>query len=135
MSEKIIDKVFGEMEYKYSWTKKDSFLFLDKAYAVNVTAQAYKGNDILESQQSNYSNYRKYFEENKAEIKEKLIEYCKSTYNTDALLDECLIPKTIIFERDNSWGILFDTDYDVEDGVAVFIINEKIKVGPQDLFL
>jgi hypothetical protein len=135
MSEKIIDKVFGEMEYKYSWTKKDSFLFLDKAYAVNVTAQAYKGDDILESQQSNYSNYRKYFEENKAEIKEKLIEYCKSTYNTEALLEECLIPKTIIFERDSSWGILFDTDYDVEDGVAVFIINEKIQVGPQDLFL
>lgn len=135
MLEKIIDKVFGEMEYKHSWTKKDSFLFLDKAYAVNVTAQAYKGDDILESQQSNYSNYRKYFEENKAEIKEKLIEYCQSTYNTDALLEECLIPKTIIFERDGSWGILFDTDYDVEDGVAVFIINEKIQVGPQDLFL
>ena len=135
MLEKIIDKVFGEMEYKHSWTKKDSFLFLDKAYAVNVTAQAYKGDDILVSQQSNYSNYRKYFEENKAEIKEKLIEYCQSTYNTDALLEECLIPKTIIFERDGSWGILFDTDYDVEDGVAVFIINEKIQVGPQDLFL
>ncbi|HIE34698.1 MAG TPA: DUF2004 domain-containing protein [Campylobacterales bacterium] len=50
-------------------------------------------------------------------------------------MEECLIPKTIIFERDSSWGILFDTDYDVEDGVAVFIINEKIQVGPQDLFL
>lgn len=131
----MLDKVFGEMEYKHSWTKKDSFSFLDKAYIVNVTAQAYKGNDILESQQSSYSNYRKYFEENKSEIKEKLIEYCKSTYDTDTPIEECLIPKTIIFERDNSWGILFDTDYDVENGVALFVINEKIQVGPQDLFL
>lgn len=135
MSEKTIDKVFGEMEYKHSWTKKDSFLFLNKAYAVNITAQAYKGDEILELQRSNYVNYKIYLEEHKKEIKEKLIEYCKSTYNTDALLEECLTPKTIIFERDGSWGILFDTDFDVENGVALFVINNKIEVGIQDLFL
>ena len=45
------------------------------------------------------------------------------------------MPKTIIFERDDSWGILFNTDYDIENGVALFIINKKILVGPQDLFL
>lgn len=131
----MLDKAFGEMEYKHSWTKKESFLFLGKEYVVNITAQAYKGNDILESQRSNYSNYKRYLEENEAEIKEKLTEYCKSTYNIDVSLEECLIPKTIIFERDGSWGILFDTDYDIENGVALFVINKKIQVGPQDLFL
>lgn len=53
----MLDKVFGEVEYKHSWTKKDSFLFLGKVYAVNITAQAYKGDDILESQQFCCSNY------------------------------------------------------------------------------
>lgn len=131
----MLDKVFGEMEYKHSWTKKDSFLFLDKAYVVNITAQAYKGDEVLESQQSNYSKYKEYCEENEDAITEKLIEYCQSTYDADASTIESLIPKTVIFERDNSWGILFDTDYDIENGIALFVINKKIQVGPQDLFL
>lgn len=131
----MLDKVFGEIEYKHSWTKKDSFLFLGKAYVVNIIAQAYKGDEILESQRSNYANYKKYLEKNKNEIEQKLIEYCKITYNTEVLLDECLVPKTIVFERDGSWGILFDTKYDAENGVALFIVDGKIQVDAQDVFL
>ena len=131
----MFDKVFGEMEYKHSWTKKDSFLFLGKAYAVNITAQAYKGDDILESQRSNYANYKRYFEENENEIKEKLVGYCQTICDMNISLDESLTPKTIIFERDNSWGVLFDTDCDIENGVALFVINKQIKIGTQDLFL
>lgn len=133
--EKFIDKVFGEMEYKHSWTKKEAFLFLDKAYVVNIVAQAYKGDVILESQQLNYTSYKKNLEDNYNKIVEKLNEYCKSNFDTEVSLDKCLIPKTIIFERDGSWGILFDTDYDTENGIAVFFIKEKIKIGSQDLFL
>ncbi len=136
MTEKIKDKVFGEMEYKHSWVKKDSFLFLDKAYVVDIVAQAYKNDKILESQRENYLNYKRYIEEHKDEIMKKLIQYCETTYNVDNVpLEKCLIPKTIIFERDGSWGILFDTDYDIENGVALFVINNQIKIGPQDLFL
>jgi len=133
--EKFIDKVFGEMEYKHSWTKKEAFLFLDKAYVVNIVAQAYKGDVILESQQLNYTSYKKILEDNYDKIVEKLNEYCKSNFDTEVSLDKYLIPKTIIFERDGSWGILFDTDYDTENGIAVFFIKEKIKIGSQDLFL
>ena len=135
MENKIKDKIFGEMEYKYSWTKKDSFLFLEHAFIVNITAQAYKGDNILESQQTNYANYKIYLAEHKTEIEEKLIEYFKTTYKVEALLRECLTPKTIIFERDNSWGVIFDTAYDVENGVALFVINNEINIGPQDLYL
>jgi len=133
--ERLIDKAFGEMEYKHSWTKKEAFLFLDKAYVVNIVAQAYKGDVILESQQLNYTSYKKFLEDNGDKIVEKLKEYCKSNFNIEVSLDKCLIPKTIIFERDGSWGILFDTDYDIENGIAVFFIKEKIKIGSQDLFL
>jgi hypothetical protein len=135
MSVTTVNKVFGEMEYKHSWTKKDSFLFMDKAYPVNITAQAYKGDDILEIQQLNYSHYKTYLEKHKDEIENKLIQYCKEICNNELELSSCLTPKTVIFERDNSWGILFDTDCDVENGVALFVVNDKIEVGPQDLFL
>ena len=131
----MLDKVFGEMEYKHSWIKKDSFLFLDKAYVVNITAQAYKGDAILESQQVNYLNYKKYLERYREEIEKKLADYCKEICENEIDLSDCLTPQTIIFERDGSWGILFDTDCDIENGVAVFIIKNKIEVGHQDLFL
>lgn len=136
MANKIIDKVFGEMEYKYSWTKKDSFLFFDKAYVVNIVAQAYKGDEILESQRINYINYKRFLDEHKIEVEKKLLDYCKEICNSnDITLSECLKPTTIIFERDNSWGILFETDCDIENGVALFVLNGKIEVGPQDLYL
>jgi len=136
MSVTTVDKIFGEMEYKHSWTKKDSFLFMDKAYPINITAQAYKGDNILESQRSNYSHYKTYLEKHKDEIENKLIDYCKEICKNDEVeLNSCLTPKTIIFERDNSWGILFDTNCDVENGVALFFVNDKVEVGPQDLFL
>jgi len=71
----MLDKVFGEMEYEHSWKKQDSFLFLDRAYLVNITAQAYKGDEILESQRTNYAHYKEYLEEHSGEIEQKLAEF------------------------------------------------------------
>ena len=135
MSNTVMDKTFGEMEYKHSWTKKDSFLFLDKAYVVNIVAQAYKGDKILDSQRTNYLNYNRFLVEHKNDIEKKLLDYCKEICSNEVSLNECLKPTSIIFERDNSWGILFDTDCDIENGVALFVVNNKIEVGPQDLYL
>ena len=132
---KVKDKIFGEMEYKHSWTKEESVIFFGKSYIINVTAQAYSTDTILESQQKNYANFRSYLEEHKNEIEEKLMEYCKTICDVTVTLDECMNPKTVIFERDGSWGILFDTDYDVENGIALFVINNQIKVDREDSFL
>jgi len=135
MDNKIKDNYFGEMVYKHSWTKTDTICLFDKAYKVKVVAQAYKGDTILDIQRENYVNFRNYLEENKVAIEKKLKEYCKTNYNTDKTLDECLTPKTVIFERDGSWGILFDTEYDIENGVALFVINGQLEVGTEDSFL
>lgn len=133
--EKIKDIVFGEMIYKHSWTKKDSFIFLGKTYTVNITAQAYKGDKILESQQENFKKFKDFLNEHSHNIEQKLKEYLKNMLKVEGSLTDLLEPKTIIFERDNSWGILFDTEYDVENGIALFIKNDEIKVGTQDEFI
>jgi len=133
--EKIKDIVFGEMIYKYSWTKKDSFIFLGKTYTVNITAQAYKGDKILESQQENFKKFKDFLNEHSNNIEQKLKEYLKNMLKVEGSLTDLLEPKTIIFERDNSWGILFETEYDIENGIALFIKNNAIKVGTQDEFI
>ncbi len=133
--EKIIDNIFGEMEYKHSWTKRDSFIFLNKEYIVNITAQAYKGDKILESQQNNFKIYKEFLNKNNENIQEKLQKYFKDMFNTDASLTSLLKPTNIIFERDESWGILFESDCAIENGIAMFVENGNIKVGSQNEFI
>ncbi len=135
MSQTINDEAFGKMKYKHSWKKKESLLFLDKAYPVNIIAQAYSGDDIEKVQRERYLDYKNYLEEHKEEILSKLKEFCQSEYSASEPLDQCLTPTSVVFERDGSWGILFDTPYDEEHGVAMFVVNGAIKVGTQDLFL
>ena len=36
MSEKIVDSVFGEMEYKHRWIKKESVFLMDKEYNIGI---------------------------------------------------------------------------------------------------
>ena len=133
---KIIDNIFGEMEYVHSWTKKDSFTFFGKKYNVNITAQAYQNDEILESQKENYQKYQNFITQHESTIKKKLLEYCHTICNNNNIvLEQCLQPKTIIFERDGSWGILFESNCDIEHGVALFMIDDDIKTGPQDIFL
>ena len=133
---KITDKIFGEMEYKYSWTKKEDIVLFEKKYRVNVIAQAYTGDEISDIQRKNYKNYKKFLSQYEKDIKEKLINYCKEICeNKNIILYECVKPISLIFERDNSWGILFDTDCDVENGIGLYIVNDKIEVGSQDILL
>ena len=73
--EKINDIVFGEMIYKYSWMKKDKFIFLGKEYEINIIAQAYKGNEILEVQRNNFIQYQEFLNKNSDDIKIKLSFY------------------------------------------------------------
>lgn len=133
--EKINDKIFGEMLYNHSWEKKGGLIFLDKEYRVDIIAQAYRGNEILQTQQNNYIQYQEFLDKNSDVIQIKLKNYLKEIFDIDDQLDEILEPTAVIFERDNSWGILFECDCDIENGIAVFIKNGEIKVGSQDDFL
>lgn len=130
----INDAVFGNMNYKYSWERKGTIMFMDKEYAVNIIAQAYEGQSILDTQRSNFKVFQTFLNQNKSVIEDKLDDYFNVVFNAQYSLND-LKPTAIIFERDNSWGILFETSYDEENGIAIFVINNKIEIGPQDQFI
>ena len=138
MSKIINDSIFGEMEYKHSWTKKSSLLW-GKEYTVNITVQAYKGDDILDSQRNMYKYFKSTINEVLNKAIPKIITYCEEILGQKNLQPEdifsALIPRTVIFERDGSWGVLFDTEWDIENGIAFFVINNEIQVGTQEYFL
>ena len=69
----------------------------------------------------------------------EIINYCQTAFGLNNLqkddLTAALTPRTVLFNRDKSWGILFDCNWDIENGLAVFVVADRIKVGPQDVFL
>ncbi len=129
------DNVFGTMQYKHSWCKQDSFLFFDKAYVVQITAKAYKNDGITESQRESYMQYKDFLATHKTQIETMLEAYVKKTTICDDLLDTMLTPNEIIFEKDGSFGVLFEATFDKENGVAVFVKNGEIIVDSQDILL
>ena len=139
MSEFINDEIFGKMTYKHSWTRKAIASFWGRDTEVNITAKAYVGDEILQSQRDMFITYEKDVSEVINNATPEIIEYCKTTFMLPNLVNDDLIkaltPRSVLFQRDDSWGILFDCKWDEEHGVAIFIINDQISVGPQDCFI
>ena len=129
------DKVFGKMTYRHSWSKQDSILMFGKAYSIKITAQAYKNEDINDLQRESYSVYRDFLESHQEEIEQRLLKYCQENYQSGETLETILTPTEILFEQDGSWGVLFESAYDSEHGLAAFIKNDEIIIASQDNFL
>ena len=129
------DVVFGTMYYQHSWSKQESILLFDKAYKIKITAQAYKGDDITESQREAYKSHKGFLENNKEKIEQALLKYCQEFYQSSDSLETILTPTEILFEKDGSWGVLFESHCDREHGLAFFVKDNKILVDSQDIFL
>lgn len=139
MNEKISDSVFGEMSYKHSWTRIEAIEWWGVCN-VQITAHAFTGQEIDERQRAAYLDYQKNIMSLLAGALPQLIEFVNRSCSSDSAISQqdlynSLHPKTVLFQRDGSWGILFDSDWDAENGIGVFKVNSIVKVGTQDDFL
>ena len=141
------DVVFGVMQYKHRWIKKQTISAFGKVWEVTVAAKAYSGKPITKEQQE---AYKKFSENESAEIatieqtilayvndniKELSIEWIgarKISSTTD--LAQVVTPKTILFKQDGTTIMLLECVWDIEAGLAVKLYPE-IEIGSQDLFL
>lgn len=139
MNEKVTDSVFGEMTYKHSWSRMQMVDWWGPCN-VQITAHAYTGQEIVEQQRKAYLDYQKNIKCLLADFTPQLIEYINSSYDLNSPISQndllvSLHPKTVLFQRDGSWGVLFDCDWDPENGMGIFKENGVVKVGTQDDFL
>ena len=135
MFKTINDSVFGEIIYKYSWFKEDEVIFFGKLQKVKIKIKAFKGEEILQSQRDNYKIFKWFIEHNLSEIYKNLQEYCEKFYKTNENIEQILELTSIYFARDGSWGMLFESKYDVENGLAIFFNNDSMIVNSQDMLL
>jgi len=107
MNKKINDKIFGEMEYKFGWFKKEILNLWGNKYEIIIKVIAYNENEINEEQRNSYLKL-------------------KSNIN--------VIPKTILFKQNGDFGILCDTSLDEENGFVI-VLSPKYEIGIQDIFI
>lgn len=129
------DEVFGQLERKYNLFKYETMNLFGQEYKVKIVVELYENDSILNVQQQNYKNYLTYIKENNEKIIALIKKYFLDVFGKDIDIKSEITPTTIYFSRDGSWGILFDTKLDKENGFALFLKNEKLSVGTQDMFI
>jgi hypothetical protein len=140
--EHINDIVFGEMIYNHGWVNRKKIQFWGEVIDFKIKVVTYEENIVLESQREDYQYFisnverisnetflsvKKYIEDNKDEI------YPYLPANTKHDVKDLVMPKTILFDEDNVFGILCDCLWD-EHGIGIQILP-NIEVGPQDILL
>jgi len=131
----MIDKIFGQLEHRYNFYKYENVNLFGKDYKVKIVIENDETDTILTIQQNNYKRYKEYISENQIKIIDLIKQYFLDVYQTKINIYKDIKPKTIYFARDGSWGILFDTTIDEENGFAVFVRDEKLHIGTQDMFI
>jgi len=139
----IQDPVFGQMEVKHGWQKKETLQFWGNTVSFKVKAAQYGNNEITDIQRKNYRYVIDNIEKIGQKVKAVITEYmainkdsimpCLSHSDDSYLPENLVVPKTLIFYSDGQFGILFDCEWDSEHGLAVNL--KDYTVGPQDMFL
>ncbi len=137
MNRKINDSIFGEMEYKFGWFKREILNLWANEYEIIIKALAYNENNITEAQRNSYSKLK----DNINEISNKSLEFVKDyivkNYEKEIETKEVVklvFPKMILFKQNGDFGILCDTSLDEENGFVI-IVSPRYEVGIQDIFI
>lgn len=126
----IHDDILGELVFDYGWVKPVYFHFMQQEIMLNCVFSASRCENVSSKQQQAYALFQKqkaYFEQRTQVL---LREYLIAN---DIESPKC-IPTKILFQRDGSFGLLLDCNWDEEHGVVI-VLNPTEKVGMQDIFL
>lgn len=137
MNKKINDKIFGEMEYKFGWFKREILNLWGNEYEIIIKVIAYNESEINEEQRNSYLRLKSNINEISKNSLELLKEYILKNYENEISENQIfklVIPKTILFKQNGDFGILCDTSLDEENGFVI-VLSPKYEIGIQDIFI
>ncbi|WP_319779968.1 DUF6985 domain-containing protein [Maridesulfovibrio sp.] len=133
---KITDQAFGEMHYNYSWETKVGLNIWDQMYSIKIVANDPDEAGITSKQRESYNEIKTNISNIITQHEDNIRDYCNTVFDVKMPdMQSVILPKSIVFQRDGSWGILFDCAYDPEHGLAIYFVKGKTFVGSQDDFL
>ena len=137
MIKKEIDPVFGAIEFKYLWKKNENLLLWGKEFPISIHVADLDEEGILpiqrEAYQKSWPHISEFIESNKGTLLKYIQELAGVPLSKN--IDDYLTPRSLLFERDGSWGVLFDCDFDLEHGVALIFKEESFQVSSQSDFI
>lgn len=154
---KIDDPIFGELTYKYGWTREVELDFFKKRNTITLIVD---GDEDGRFDQRQYVAYRTYLEnwhQLQNHVLQSLLQYyqqkrqelgCDIAINADypaiegieqirsmVTLEAIAVPYGDIYEE-RDIGLLFTCTWDLENGVGVRLLNERVaEVGYQDIII
>ena len=137
MNRKINDSIFGEMEYKFGWFKREILNLWGNEYEIIIKVIAYNESEINEEQRNSYLRLKSNINEISKNSLELLKEYILKNYENEISENQIfklVIPKTILFKQNGDFGILCDTSLDEENGFVI-VLSPKYEIGIQDIFI
>ncbi|MGG4213836.1 DUF2004 domain-containing protein [Paenibacillus sp. FSL L8-0638] len=151
----VNDPIFGELEYNYSWAKDTSIHFFGKETEIALMIDGEEDGEFDEAQYTAYQSLMQNWEQLQQSFLQPILDYYQQKRHelgydtelnenyplvdtTDQLLkmitlDGIVVPYAGIYEG-RDIGILFDCTWDVENGLGIRLLNEKVtEVGYQDV--
>ena len=123
------NSIFGEMTFNIGWKAAIDIILFGRSISIIVKAKAYYEKDGITAEQEvaflDFNNNK----EQRLRTTEKLL----SNYSA---IDDAnrFVPRTLLFERDGSYAILFDDKKDEDNGIAVCLVPPE-RVLTQDEYL
>ena len=135
---KIIDPVIGELEYKYSWKKKEIFNIWGDNITIILSVNGSENNAVSNIQRNTYKVIKETLSTVLDEKLEMIRKYFEITFKKKFLLPEIisqLQPDRVVIDIDGTWGVLFNCYQDPEHGVVLYCKDESYHVDIQDTFI
>lgn len=135
------DKVFGDICYDYGWRKKEKIKFWNIEREIEINAVAYIGENITEIQRKEYEWLKNNLDLISEACLARISEYILKNYSSYDIefkdIPKLISPIEILFERDDKViGILFNCNFDRENGIGVKIKDRKIDtIGYQNMVI
>lgn len=151
----INDPIFGELEYEYGWAKDTTIHFFGKEKEISLMVDGEEDGKFDEEQYMAYQALMQKWEDLQLSLLQSILDYYKQKLHelgydiglnenyplvetTNQILemitlDGIVVPYADIFEG-RDIGITFNCTWDIENGLGLRLLNEKIiEVGYQDV--
>lgn len=154
---KVRNKVFGELNYDYVWSRDMSVDFFGSKVEISLVINGEEDGEFEEEQYDAYQSLMKKWNDLQEMIINSVLNYYNEKrnelgYDTEnpksyplietreemlqnITLTGIVIPYSGTYEGRES-GLIFDCTWDVENGLGVYLVDEKVmEVGEQDILM
>lgn len=151
----INDSIFGELEYSYIWSKDTTINFWGRETEITLMIKGDEDGKFDEEQYIAYKSLMQNWEQLQQDFLQSILDYYKHKRHElgydiefnenyplietiDKLLENIILVGIVVpyagsFEG-RDIGIIFDCTWDIENGLGICVVNEKvIEVGYQDV--